>query len=626
MPRQRYERHEPTHDWQHLRPLLKDPTQLTYEIIRPVILGWETPKERSAETGMPQRTIYYKASLFDQAGMASLLPPEPPPAAPKLDKRSLPPPMRQAIVDLKVEYPSFTFHEIATICYAQFGRKPSPHTIQLILASGPKPSRPTRRYPLYAAFDDPVQGRLAIIRLHFEGWSVKSIAGYLGTSRKLIYTILKRWIEEQFAGLPDKSSRPHQPATKTTLRAMQEVKKLQINPELGEYRVSAALEQLGIKLSPRTCGRILALNRALYHLQMPKIGGRPKKEMPFKAEYRHHYWFVDIRYLDMHQLGGGMIYCISILEGYSRAILASAVTRRQNFEEYIAVLYAAIRKQGCPAALVSDHGGVFRDHRGMQIYTALGIEKKEIDKRQSWQNLIETALYVMWNLENSLHNLHYVDLPLDSYDIFKSNERQFHIINVQRRMGDWYFETAKSWEDLVAAHEKWVLDYNFQKHLAHEKREDGRHSPAEVLGWVTGKQFEPDYMYRAFSALCETRTLTKAGYARFRDFLLYGERGLAGKKALINIFQDTLALEYGEQPLAKYSVEWQPDDKHLLRVGNPRLYDHPYQSPQLELWPLHQVEWFVIIQAAPYGPRPRRKRAARILVMQPPLLSDGTQG
>src|SRR6266516_3124261 len=94
-------------------------------------------------------------------------------------------------------------------------------------------------------------------------------------------------------------------------------------------------------------------------------------------------------------------------------------------------------------------------------------------------------------------------------------EGQFHIIYVQRRMGDWYFETAKSWEDLVAAHKKWVLDYNFQKHLAHEKREDGRHSPAEVLGWVTGKHYEPDYMYRAFSAICEARTLTKAGYARF---------------------------------------------------------------------------------------------------------------
>jgi putative transposase len=170
----------------------------------------------------------------------------------------------------------------------------------------------------------------------------------LGTSRQTVHTTLKRWIEEQFAGLVDKSSRPHQPARKVTLQAIQEVKKMQINPELVEYRVSAALEQLGIKLSPRTCGRILALNRHLYHLQMPKRGEHEKRELPFHSAYRHHYWFVDIRYLDMHQLGEGMVYCISILEGYSRAILASAVTRRQNFEEYIAVLYAAIRKHGCP--------------------------------------------------------------------------------------------------------------------------------------------------------------------------------------------------------------------------------------------------------------------------------------
>jgi transposase InsO family protein len=239
-----------------------------------------------------------------------------------------------------------------------------------------------------------VQARLAIIRLHFEGWSVKSIAGYLECSRKHVYVTLKRWINEQFAGLADKSSRPHQPATKTTLRAMQEVKRLQINPELGEYRVSAALEQLGIKLPPRTCGRILALNRELYHLQMPRSGGRPKKEFPFTSERRHQYWFVDVRYLDMRKLWGGMIYCICILEAYSRAILASAVTRRQNFEEYVAVLYAAIRKHGCPEAVVSDHGGVFRDHRAMHIYAAFGIEKKEIEKRQSWQNLIETAINV----------------------------------------------------------------------------------------------------------------------------------------------------------------------------------------------------------------------------------------
>lgn len=115
VPKQRFERREPTHDWQQLRPLFKDQTQLTYEIIRPVVLGWDTPKERSAETGMPQLTIYFKANLFDQAGMASLLPPDPQPVVPKLHKRSLPPPMRQAIVDLKAKYPVFTLKNSPTM-------------------------------------------------------------------------------------------------------------------------------------------------------------------------------------------------------------------------------------------------------------------------------------------------------------------------------------------------------------------------------------------------------------------------------------------------------------------------------------------------------------------------------
>ncbi len=54
---------------------------------------------------------------------------------------------------------------------------------------------------------------------------------------------------------------PGQPARKVDLAAMAAVRRLQANPELGEFRIHAALEALGIPLSPRTCGRILALNR-----------------------------------------------------------------------------------------------------------------------------------------------------------------------------------------------------------------------------------------------------------------------------------------------------------------------------------------------------------------------------
>ena len=63
-----------------------------------------------------------------------------------------------------------------------------------------------------------------------------------------------------------------------------------------------------------------------------------------------------------------------------------------------------------------------------------------------------------------------------------------------------------------------------------------------------------------------------------------------------------------------------------LRVGNPRLYDHAYQDPQLSLWEPGEVEWHVSIHVAPYGPRPKRK--GRAIVIQFPLFlhGDGTQG
>ncbi len=91
---------------------------------------------------MSKSLIYYKANLFDVSGMASLLPPMPPPDIPKQDKRALPPPIRQTIVDAHAEYSELSLHEIASICYVQFGRKPSPHTIQYILATGPPPHAP----------------------------------------------------------------------------------------------------------------------------------------------------------------------------------------------------------------------------------------------------------------------------------------------------------------------------------------------------------------------------------------------------------------------------------------------------------------------------------------------------
>ena len=87
-------------------------------------------------------------------------------------------------------------------------------------------------------------------------------------------------------------------------RAIEAVRRLQRNPNLGAFRVHAALAQVGVHPSPRTCGRILATNRALYGLVKPKGPAREKKEMPFAASRRHQFWTADVRYVDDHKLGG----------------------------------------------------------------------------------------------------------------------------------------------------------------------------------------------------------------------------------------------------------------------------------------------------------------------------------
>jgi transposase InsO family protein len=147
--------------------------------------------------------------------------------------------------------------------------------------------------------------------------------------------------------------------------------------------MQAALKQLGIEMSLRTCSRLLELNRALYAGLDPDPPEPGRQPMPFAARRRHQYWTVDIRYLDMPQLGGGQIYAITILENDSRAILASAVSRTQDTAAYLMVLYAAIEQHGSPETLLSDGGSVFRSTQAQRIYQAVQVHHQRIDPGQS---------------------------------------------------------------------------------------------------------------------------------------------------------------------------------------------------------------------------------------------------
>lgn len=565
MAMRKRERVPPTEDWQQLTLQLDTAGQRSYEVIRPVVVFGEPVPDRATATQLPKRTIYRYVARFEADGLRGLEPPA------KLERHQrVPEEIRQAVLDLKREHPPLPFREIATICWARFDHHLAHTTVRRILAEHPPAPRVSRRFPPYHAIPNPVARRRAVLQLHFEGWTNASIAAYLEVHRHTVAEVLRRWVAEDLAGLHDRSRRPHRLTTKHTLGDIQAIKALQQNPELGAFRVYAALLQQGITLSPRTCGRILALNRKLYRLPAPQKKAHTPKPMPFAAQYRHQVWSVDVRYLD-HQLGRFKVYSITILDNYSRAVLASDLSRSQDQGAYLRVLRQAIERYGAPMLLVSDSGKVFLAKHAKRIYAALRINKAEIERGQSWQNYSETTF------------------------------------NIQRRMADWNFARAPSWEELLASHDQWVTDYNTQVHFAHQRREDGRHSPSTVLDWVRGRPVDAEELAAAFAPVQMPRRVDRSGYIRFRRWRLYGERGLSQQTVGVWLTEERLVIVYSDEPLARYTVRYARDRRQLRTVREERLFVTPFQSPQPPLWEPAEGEWLRVLRLPP--PPPRRPRS-----------------
>jgi len=108
----------------------------------------------------------------------------------------------------------------------------------------------------------------------------------------------------------------------------------------------------------------------------------------------------------------------------------------------------------------------------------------------------------------------------------------------------------------VAAHDRFVSDYNAQSHFAHQRREDGRRSPGEVLSWVSGMRFHPQDLERAFFSERHTRVLDGLGYATPMRWRLYAEEALAGAEAELWLVENTLTVEHAGEPLSAYELAY----------------------------------------------------------------------
>jgi putative transposase len=564
-----------THEWELLVPLFEWPEQERYEQIRPLVLFDVAVAERTDEVGVSASTLYRRLDRFAEEGMESLF------DAPTAKRRRLPPAVRRLIVDLKAEHPAFNLNEIANVVHACFGRRPDYRSVARVLSEEPVPLKIVRNYPPYHEARDVREARAAVVELRLSGWSVKAIADYLGVHHSTVYRALERWKEKGFEGLADGSPGRPPGVRKADFAAVEAIRRLAQNPGLGAFRVHAAMRQMGFDLSRATCGRILAQVREVYGYEKPAGGGGSARAMPFAASGRHEVWSADVRHLDMVDAGlvGGKAYSVTVMDNYSRAILASAVTRRQDLSAFLSVLYRAVEKHGAPGTLVTDSGSVFLANRARAVYAKLGVRKEEIEKGKPWQNFSETTF------------------------------------GIQKRMADWHFQRAESWAGLVAAHDRFVADYNAQAHFAHQRREDGRRSPGEVLSWVSGMRFHPKDLERAFFSERRTRTLDGSGYATLMRWRLYAEEGLAGKDADLWLLENTLTVEHAGEPLSSYEVAYDPSGGRsgagrLLEVRKPTLFETPFVPGQMRLFGLAEAlgedGWLKVLWLDDYAPRRAR--------------------
>ncbi len=554
----------------HLR--FTDPIQFDYEVIRPVVLFSQPVANRSDETEIPRTTVREKAKQFVTEGMLGLV-----------DKRSnlakqkeigYPEPVARHILYLKHLYPPIHYREIVRIIGAKFGYQTNHHKVKRFLERHPVTVQLELKLVHFHDFEDAYEARWTVVRMFYEGWNVKSIAGLLKVSRKHVTALVQAFEEDDFAGLEDKRTRPaNHPDNQMTLPFMDQVFRAQLDyPDAGRFRLHGILEQqLGEDMpSEGTVGRAMAHNRlwrsAPHPLEQDTISvEKEPAELPYKPLYHHQYWFIDIRYLVKFE--GKWVYSICIIEGVSRTILAGMASRYQDELAILQLLHAAFGDYGLPWGIVSDNASVFTAEAFMRVFEGLDIQPCPIESGQAWQNLIES---------------------------------QF---NVQRRLADAKFIQSETFTEIQDQHAAFIQLFNTTRHWAHRNRTDDCLTPVAVLGGRLGHAVEPQRLQRVFRHLQFSRVVNRHGYVSIQRFYIYAERGLTRRRVAVWFYQDRLHVEYQQTPLARYRCRFDRSSSQIANISHPKFYQSLFVSPQLELLELDDNQWMKILRRPEYAKR-----------------------
>jgi transposase InsO family protein len=149
-----------------------------------------------------------------------------------------------------------------------------------------------------------VYARRLIVERRLAGWSATSVAEQLGISRPTVDKWLRRYQQEGWAGLQDRSSRPHTTPTRTPPQVEQHI--LDARAELRRGPVFLAGE-LGLPAS--TIGRVLRRHGVAPLAAVDALTGEPVRRRHSERRYEHpapgDLLHVDVKKLARVPDGGG---------------------------------------------------------------------------------------------------------------------------------------------------------------------------------------------------------------------------------------------------------------------------------------------------------------------------------
>jgi len=549
----------------------RDEAHLKYEVIRPVLLGKITTRDRAKELQLNERTLRKYLQHFRNNSYVGLLDQR---HGPSEWKRQLSDAQKAHMILLRLAHSGFSLRELATIIGQEYKRTVDHKTVLSVLKqyeeffafsqSEEAVEHFLIRFRRYREYTPVVAGRYRIIELLEAGWKVSTVSEVMQVSRRLIYYWQRRFKAEGILGLYNKPPiRIHFEETVSPAELAFIFENIENNLRIGNYRIKMMLNGRGNIKGHDTIWKIIHLFRDVKKAEKKKRLKMPE-EAPLEAVLPHEIWFCDIRYLVKYQ--GDWVYSIIFIDGYTRVMLAGEACLKQDLSHIIAVLQKALMQYGCPKQIVSDNGSVFKAHLLERAIDRLGIDWHNIEKGKPWQNLMESHF------------------------------------SIEYRLLDSYVKASVDLKDIQRQHRRFIEEYNISGHWHHKAyTEDGRiyyKSPRSILGSAKGEAFTSQDLSKTFAFRHYQRVVSRKGQIRILGYILYVDDGLVDETVDVYIYPDCLQIEHDRQVIVEYGCHYDIQTKQLKSVKSEVTFWHQSVSQQLSLFSmeLYRIVVFTIIR------------------------------